>query len=131
MLSRTKLSCLKRKRKRWEEVGSVWNLLLLYDAYKINYLKDISARGRAYGPSFADQAMETEHNTTQRSQISVEKKKLDGFCFVLCLLLTLLYFQHLFLSAFQTDGDKWSTGAEVYDWLQMISVSPLLICKHF
>lgn len=87
----------------------MWNLLLLYDASKTNYLKDISARGKEYGPSFADQAMETEHNTTQRSQISVKKKSYMFFvlfCFVLCLLLTLLYFQHLFLSALQTDEDK-------------------------
>lgn len=62
----------------------MWNLLVLYDASKTNYLKDISARGRAYGPSFTDQAMETEHNTTQRSQISAKKeKKLHFFvCFM-------------------------------------------------
>lgn len=87
MLSRTKWSCVKRKRKRWEEGGSVWNLLLLYDASKTNYLKDISARGRAYGPSFADQSMETEHNTIPN--LSEEKK---ATCFLFCSVLFYVFF---------------------------------------
>lgn len=73
----------------------MWNLLLLYDASKTNYLKDISARGREYGPSFADQAMETEHNTTQRSQISVKKKKATRFLF--CSVLFYVFFLPCFI----------------------------------
>lgn len=68
----------------------MWNLLVLYDASKTNYLKDISARGRAYGPSFTDRAMETEHNTEIPNLSEGKKKPIFFVCFLSSSYLALL-----------------------------------------